>query len=71
MRAREEMTCPFTKEIDGKAIEARYIVADGCVCAEYGGRRSSWTQIGGSAAKDVAGLLLREMLDGRNGGDLS
>jgi hypothetical protein len=49
-------------KIAGKTYVATYDVEDDCVQVTHKGRRSVWTQIGGSRPEDVAKMLLRELL---------
>lgn len=57
--------CPprtLEMEADGKMYHATYVVEDGCVQATCNGRKTTWTQVGGSEPVWVARMLLREIL---------
>lgn len=49
-------------KIAGKTYVATYEVEDNCVQVTHKGRRSIWTEIGGSRPEVVAKMLLRELL---------
>jgi hypothetical protein len=49
-------------KIAGKTYVATFDVEDECVQVTHKGRRSIWTEMGGSRPEDVAKMLLRELL---------
>lgn len=49
-------------KIAGTTYVATYDVQDDCVQVTHKGRRSIWTEIGGSRPEVVARMLLRELL---------
>ena len=52
----------FEMATGGKTDRATYVVEDQCVQVTYNGRKSTWTQIGGSTPEMVARMLLHEVI---------
>ena len=59
-------TAAYSKKIHlkiaGRTYVASFDVADDCVQVTHKGRRSIWTELGGSRPEDVARMLLKELL---------
>ena len=52
----------FEMATGGKSYRAAYMVETDCVQVTYDGRKSTWTQVGGSTPEMVARMLLHELL---------